>query len=47
MLGLLDKKDRPARRETGKQVLGALVNEVPAEVRKCDNGILMHEALVR
>ena len=47
-LGLLDEKDRPSGGETGKQVLGALINEVPAEVRKGDNRVArLHETLVR
>jgi hypothetical protein len=46
-LWLFDEKNRPGCGQAGKQVLGALINEVPAEVRKHDDRKLRrHEALV-
>jgi hypothetical protein len=46
VLGFFDEKNRPGLGQSGQQVLGALINEVPAEMGEHDNCKLRrHEAL--
>src|SRR4051812_1061971 len=47
-LGLLNEKHRPLGSQTGQQMLGALVNEVPAEMGERDDRVArQHEKLLR